>query len=142
MTRGAFPERDRAIVYARSDGRCAGCGRSSPLTVQHRRARGMGGTRRREVGEHPNGVALCGSGTTGCHGWAEANPRDAELLGWALDAGADPLVEPYRDRTYGWRRVLPDGGHAYVDEEELDRADERAAAWARYGAELRRSMAR
>jgi len=29
-----------------------------------------------------NAVPLCGSGTTGCHGWVEANPAAAEAEGW------------------------------------------------------------
>ena len=28
-----------------------------------------------------NTVVLCGSGTTGCHGWVTASPDDAEALG-------------------------------------------------------------
>ena len=137
MSSGAFTPTDRAIIYARSDGRCCGCGASSPLTAQHRRARGMGGTSSKATGQHPNGVALCGSGTTGCHGWTEHHPYAAELLGWRLSYGDDPLEAPYFDRLYGWRMIEPDGGHRYVDDSELDRHEERLAALDAYRAHLK-----
>jgi hypothetical protein len=136
MSAAEFSERARQAVYTRSDHRCAGCGRSSPLTVQHRRARGMGGSSSVVIGHPANGVALEGSGTTGCHGWVEHHPDDAALLGYRLTPGEDPLEAPYFDRLYGWRRVVEDGGHVFVDEPELDRLEERLAALGRYRAWL------
>lgn len=114
MPDGSFSAAARAIIYGRSLGRCVGCG-SSQVTAQHRRARGMGGTS--QTLGHEYGVALCGSGTTGCHGWAEHNPADAELLGWRLPRGADPLEVPYWDQAWaslgalGFRMIEPDGMH-------------------------------
>lgn len=139
MTAGAFSDAARAAIYTAADGRCVGCG-SAQLTAQHRRARGMGGTSRASAGHPANGVALCGSGTTGCHGWAEHHPTEAALLGWRLAPGEDPLVAPYRDRVYGWRLWLEDALVAYVDDEDLDRQRERADAWATFSAALRHRM--
>lgn len=104
MTVAEFSERARAAIYAVCDDRCAGCLATSPLTAQHRRARGRGGSSDRALSSPANGVPLCGSGTTGCHGWAEAHPVDAALLGWRLEAGDDPLEVPIYLRPYGWRR--------------------------------------
>lgn len=38
--------------------------------------RGRGGYR-----DEFNTVILCGSGTTGCHGWVTGNPNEAEKIG-------------------------------------------------------------
>jgi hypothetical protein len=88
----------------------------------------MGGTSRQELALAVNGVPLCGSGTTGCHGWAEGHPLLAELLGWRLLGG--DWTEPFWTR-FGWRQwVLVDGIPLvrYVDDDELDRPYERGLA--------------
>jgi len=97
----------------------------------------MGGTDEVSIGHPVNGVPLCGSGTTGCHSWAEANPVDAELLGWRLAPGQPAVGTPFWSRGWGWRAWHLDADDfpsvVYVDEEEdLDRRDERAAALARF----------
>lgn len=101
MTLGAFDDRARAAIYEVGGGRCIGCGDPN-VTAQHRRARGMGGTSDVTRGHPANGVPLCGSGTTGCHGWTEAHPDEARLLGWRLDPGQDALGSPFWTR-YGWK---------------------------------------
>lgn len=131
MTGGAFsPAARDAILNASGDRRCAGCG-NPQVTTQHRRARGMGGTRRDELGQAVNGVPLCGDGVRGCHGWAESLPVVAGLLGWRLSVLEDPLVEPFWTRLLGWRRwVLDDGVPLTVSvfEDELDSPDARSIA--------------
>lgn len=124
---GAFTPAARAAILAVTGGRCAGCDRPGPLTCQHRRARGMGGSR--TAGDPRNGLPLCGSGTTGCHGWAEEHPRDAALLGWRLTWG-DTLDAPFWTAQWGWRRYLDGPGllHGHVEPGELDRGDERTMA--------------
>lgn len=54
----------------------------------------MGGDKRPDTNLPANLVLLCGSGTTGCHGWVHANPRDAQLLGWIIPRWAEPLEVP------------------------------------------------
>lgn len=128
MPAGAFSPATRAAIYQVNDGRCIGCGRTD-LTAQHRRARGMGGNRDPLIAAAPNGVPLCGSGTTGCHGWTERHPLPAELLGWRLVGMQDALEEPFWTR-FGWRRWMStrladdqDDFYTvgYVDIDELDR---------------------
>jgi hypothetical protein len=135
MGAGAFSPAVRATIYQVHDGRCIGCGRSD-LTAQHRRARGMGGNRDPLISSPANGVPLCGSGTTGCHGWTEHHPRLAELLGWRLVGMQDALEEPFWTR-FDWRRwvatrLAPDQAPfftvGYVDTGELDRLDDRVDA--------------
>jgi 5-methylcytosine-specific restriction endonuclease McrA len=72
----------RAMVYARDLGCCAGCGKAVkdiPHSIQHRVARGMGGTSRPEANSFENLVVLCGDATTpgGCH--LKAEERDDEM---------------------------------------------------------------
>lgn len=128
MRAGAFTPATRALIYQVNDGRCIGCGRTD-LTAQHRRARGMGGNRDPLIAAAPNGLPLDGSGTTGCHGWTEAHPLLAELLGWRLVGMQNALDEPFWT-MHGWRRwqevrLTPDSAPfytiGYVDIDELDR---------------------
>lgn len=74
-------------VFARDEGCCARCGtpitgeRGRDWSVHHRRPRGSGGTSLAWVNLTGNLVLLCGSGTTGCHGFIESHRI------WATDAG-------------------------------------------------------
>lgn len=129
---GVFNPAARAAIIEAGHGRCVGCGRPD-VTCQHRRARGMGGTSDVVIGHPANGVPLCGDGVRGCHGWAEKNPRDARLLGWALAPGQDALEAPFYDRVYGWRRWTAEAMLEYVDPVlDLLDLDDRLAALARY----------
>lgn len=49
-----------------------------------------------------NIVELCGSGTTGCHGWAHAHPAEAERFGYIIPSWRDPLSVPIRDWNGDW----------------------------------------
>ena len=61
-----------AILGPARDQTCVRCG-SRAESWQHRVAAGRGGPTDRF-----NCVPLCGDGTRGCHGWAEANPDAAQ----------------------------------------------------------------
>lgn len=77
----------RDAVRLRAGGLCERCGRSVvnvPASIHHRRPRGMGGSRDPAVESVGNLVVLCGSGTTGCHGWVEQNRVDAVGHGWLV----------------------------------------------------------
>jgi hypothetical protein len=130
-----FSAATRAAIYEAGGGRCVGCGRAD-VTAQHRRRRGMGGSRDPLISTPANGVPLCGSGTTGCHGWTERHPLEAKLLGWALGVEEDQLEAPFWTR-FGWRRWVVDVHRfrsgdarvvheaevylvAYVDDDQLD----------------------
>lgn len=104
----------RGICLERARWRCEYC--YGPLdgafgySLQHRAARRAGGSRNARLGEPPNLLVLCGSGTTGCHGWVEDHPTDAYEQGLALRTGWDPEQTPYRDKHNAWWLLLPDGG--------------------------------
>jgi hypothetical protein len=127
----AFGLAARSAILEASGHACVGCGRQDSLNAQHRRARGMGGSRNPELGQAPNGVMLCGSGTLGCHGWAEHHPTEAELLGWRLSSGSEAVGSPWWHRSYGWVAWMLDDGDPmvrWVMEEDLDRPAEREDA--------------
>lgn len=130
-TDGSFTPGARQIIYEAGDHRCIGCGRTN-ITTQHRRARGMGGTSNEDISHPANGLPLCGDGVRGCHGWAEANPTAAALLGWRLAPGQPALSTPFWSRLWGWRAwVMVDGlPHTQLldPDQDLDRLPERLAA--------------
>jgi 5-methylcytosine-specific restriction protein A len=116
----AFSPATREAICIRDEARCALCG-DLTRQIQHRRARGMGGTVLDWIGNAANGVLLCGSGTTGCHGAIERNPELARALGYRLDPGEDPeLVPVWYEREGFWRLLSHDQAMWRWD---LDRQD-------------------
>jgi hypothetical protein len=87
-------------VLERAQYSCEACGvlvgdrRGVDWSVQHRRPRGMGGTKRRGTNLPSNLMILCGSATTGCHGFAESNRESALAAGWLVSQGKDPATAP------------------------------------------------
>jgi hypothetical protein len=71
------------LVRARNDGSCEirvpGVCLGGATNFCHRIADGQGGPRLAS-----NGVAGCGSGTTGCHGWTHDHPDLAKAHGWMI----------------------------------------------------------
>jgi hypothetical protein len=61
-----------------------------------------------------NIVYLCGDGTRGCHGWAEANPNLAREEGFARRS-TDPQDKPIRHGLWGWVVLTEDGMYEVVD---------------------------
>ena len=85
--------------------RCARCGKDITYvqsSIQHRKARSMGGTNDPSINSPANLIVLCGSGTTGCHGHVEVNRREARKY-------VDPHDVPvqYKDGLF----LLDDAGH-------------------------------
>jgi hypothetical protein len=96
----------RKIVYERSGGICEKCGWGRATNWHHRRAAGR-------VWAPENGLHLCGSGTTGCHGWITEHPEISRAHGWSVSNYADPGTTPAH-LWFGWRLLTPDGGVLYV----------------------------
>lgn len=78
-----FPPATTQLIENRSDGQCeiglAGCGRVA-VEVQHRRARGSGGSRRPETNQASNGLGTCRS----CHTYIESHLEEARVKGWSV----------------------------------------------------------
>lgn len=106
-------ESARRIVRERCWGRCELCRAGSPLTFAHRRNRSHGG-----AWAPSNGLALCGSGTTGCHGWTEANPTWAYQGGWRIHGDQTPPSEVpvwLNNPWPGWWLLDDQGGLISLD---------------------------
>lgn len=112
-------KKTRALVIARDEGRCVRCGVyvADPDTLepfvqyslQHRRARGAGGSKDPVTDSPENLIVLCGTGTTGCHGWAESHRTNAQRLGYSVPQWQDPAVVPVAHVRRGWSWPSPDG---------------------------------
>jgi hypothetical protein len=84
----------RELVMLRDAGVCVRCHRVDPVfgvNHDHRKNRSQGGD-----WAPSNGQLLCGSGTTGCHGFVTTNPKAAMDEGLSVPSWADPLIWPGR----------------------------------------------
>lgn len=99
---GTLPARQRAKLHERSGGECEICGKPAN-NAHHRKNRSQGGNH-----DLSNLLLLCGSGTTGCHGWATEHPADARKGGWSTWRSDDPLKVPVLYRNT-WVRLDNDG---------------------------------
>ena len=77
--------------YLDRDGVCAHCGTSEGLVPHHRKNRGMGGSKERNVPS--NIIVMCYA----FNGLMESNSTSAKMaieFGWKLTAGQDPYETP------------------------------------------------
>lgn len=102
-----------AACMGRDEHRCFKCGvilsDSWPgYSHHHRKLRSQGGADTME-----NLIMLCGSGTTGCHGWVHANPLESRNNGWLVSAYWEPAEVPVVHHARG--RVLLDSHGQLTD---------------------------
>lgn len=96
LAREAVRRRSGGDCEIRTD-RCLG----RATNFSHRKAEGQGGPWRAS-----NGLAACGSGTTGCHGWCHEHPEEAREHGWFVSAFTpDPSQVPAWIWHQGVRRM-------------------------------------
>lgn len=101
-----------AAVLERDGHACALCGgaahgqRGVDFSVHHRKLRSQGGD-----SSFPNLITLCGSGTTGHHGWAHAHPKAAKDDGWIVPGAVDPALRPIAHWLHGTVWLHADGGY-------------------------------
>lgn len=101
--------RKRAVCAWREQRRCARCGKQLdgiPASLHHRRLRSHPFAGLHEVS---NLIWLCGTGTTGCHGWVHAHPSLAEEHGYIVHAWEDPRKIPIDHAIYGKCWLWDDG---------------------------------
>lgn len=113
----------RSLVLARSGGRCERCG-GIGRSYHHRKKRGQGGE-----WDPTNIVRLCGTGTTGCHGWVEEHPNEAQTQGFHVRPWERPDEVPVKWQRSKWYLLLPDGemsdsGRKQRQQEDSDLAPE------------------
>jgi hypothetical protein len=77
------------LVDERESYRCARCG--SPIQGGSRHHRKL-----RRFGDHTaaNLILLCGSGTTGCHGWVHSHVANSYETGYLVHSWDDPTEVP------------------------------------------------
>lgn len=107
------------LVVERAGNACEMCGRTLgrirgvDWSVQHRVPRGMGGSRAHWINSAVNLLAVCGSGTTGCHGLIESRRADAVVNGWLIQHRAHPsAVAVLIERGSRWVYLTSDGRYA------------------------------
>ena len=111
------PSRETCRLVDRRDGeRCVRCGATynwAGFSRHHRHMR-----------SHPfpglhlpaNLIHLCGSGTTGCHGWVHNHPKTAMAYGWIVSGYNDhPETVPVWDAHQGWLLLDNQGGYTLCD---------------------------
>lgn len=112
-----IPTRSREIVKTRDVGRCVRCGMAGN-NFHHRRSRSVTD----DCTHAPcNAITLCGSGTTGCHGWVHAHPFEARAMGWIVSRHATPHDEPVHVRWLDWITLTCEGAfHLHREESASD----------------------
>lgn len=112
-----IPKPTRLLVLIRDEWLCQVCGRnlahaylSGDYSLQHRRARGMGGSKRPDTNSPANLILVCGHATDpdGCHYRIESNPAWAAERGLRLRQNQTPAECPVLT-VDGWRLLNDDG---------------------------------
>lgn len=99
-------------AISRDGDTCLRCGRNLqgwPASLHHRKLKG----RKVPPAEYDlveNLVVLCGTGTTGCHGWAHHNRAEAQQSGWIVNSWDDPASKYLLDLRNHMIILLSDGG--------------------------------
>lgn len=101
-------------LLRRSNGRCERCGKDLlgggvPVSRHHRQRSRDGGDRLANL------MLLCGTGTTGCHGWITEHPAEAAApaYGWIVRTELDPAAVPVR-LADGYLYTLDDAGNRRI----------------------------
>ena len=114
-------KRTRLLVLTRDGWLCQVCGRNlaaaylrGDYSLQHRRNRGMGGSKRADTNGPANLLTTCGSATSpgGCHAWIEANPVWAAEHGYRISQSQTPAEVPVFTIHRGWVLLDDHGGYA------------------------------
>lgn len=116
MSKSGPTPKTRALVLDRAGQACERCWRpiNSNMSLHHRRPRRMGGTKRIDANQPQNLLVLCGSGTTGCHGWIESHRTTGYADGILLYDLDDPAESPYRDAAGNWWLLSVEGDRTRI----------------------------
>lgn len=104
-------------MWARDLSRCFRCAimlhyGQGGYSVHHRKPPGMGGSNDPIMHGPSNLILLCGSGTTGCHGWVESHRPQATDLGLLISRNSLALPTDVPVKRWGseWVTLQHDGG--------------------------------
>ncbi|WP_030506413.1 HNH endonuclease [Microbispora rosea] len=123
----------RQAVLERDNYACVSCGQSiigRPYSLQHRRARKMGGSRLSWIDQPQNLITVCGTATTpDCH-WKrmESRPTDAKGKGYVISEWpeVDPRLIPVEVLTENgkqWLWLTPGGERSTVPPADAEMAE-------------------
>ncbi len=98
-------------AIARDGAECLRCGRNLegiPASLHHRKLKGRK-VPKIEWDLVENIATMCGTGTTGCHGWAHHNRSAAKTDGWIVASWDIPHREPMHDLRNNMITLMQDG---------------------------------
>lgn len=113
--RDTGPDRTtRELVLERDEYRCVVCGIGIigiRASIHHRRNRGSGGSSDPLINAPSNLLTVCGTGTTGCHGWIGASPAEALEAGYVVSLNSQEATAdvPVLHAALGGVFLLDDG---------------------------------
>lgn len=108
----------RFTVLARGHYKCERCRQDFlklGVSIHHRRPRMMGGSKNEELHKAANLIALCGSGTSGCHGWVESNREEARTFGYLIVKVESAEQIPFKDLNGDWWTIDNNGQKTQFD---------------------------
>lgn len=111
-------DKTRFAVLARAFYKCERCDRDFlgfPVSVHHRRPRMMGGSKDQELHKSANLIVLCGTGTSGCHGWVESNRDKARESGYLITKIESAGEIPFQDINGKWWVIDNDAQKTRLD---------------------------
>lgn len=117
----AFTPKVRKLVRERAGNACEACAvylGPAGGQLQHRVARGMGGSRNPVLGSPANAVLLCGTPATGCHGRCEVRNTEMHANGFWLWQYESPLVVPIMLHGRVTRWLAQDGSYSDMPPQE------------------------
>ena len=79
----------------------------------------MGGSKSPSTNGAANLIVLCGSGTTGCHGWVEKHRADSKRDGLLVASTREPADVPVRLNGTWWM-LTDDGERVHPPPEVMD----------------------
>jgi len=110
----------RMSVVLRGGGKCEICNQplnsSQFVSLHHRKPRKMGGSKDPTLNEASNLMMICGSGTSGCHGYVESNRELSYANGWLVHSYEEPITKPVLIRS---ATMLLDNNGGYVPIKEV-----------------------
>lgn len=108
----------RFTVLGRGEYKCERCRQDflgKAISIHHRRPRMMGGSKNLDLHRPANLIALCGSGTSGCHGWVESNRSEARTFGYLIQKVEAACEIPFKDLNGDWWLIDDDGQKRQFD---------------------------
>lgn len=108
----------RFTVLARGQYKCERCRQdflAKGVSIHHRRPRMMGGSKNEELHKSANLIALCGSGTSGCHGWVESHREEARTFGYLIAKVESAEEIPFKDMNGDWWMIDNNGQKTQFD---------------------------